>query len=71
MKGLVVLLILHGVSGKEITVNSDKIVSMRDGEHTGQYIDDDVGCVINTNDGKFISVVETCAAVRQLIGEQK
>ena len=60
----VVILILHSPSGAEISVNADKIVSMRDGERKGEHVANTLGCVINTNDGKFISVTETCAEVR-------
>jgi hypothetical protein len=61
------LIILHTPGGKEVAINSDAIVSMRDGEHKGEYLSEAVGCMINTNDGKFVSVVESCEAVREKI----
>jgi hypothetical protein len=60
----VTILILHAVGGAEISVNADKIVSMRDGEQKGEYVNSKVRCIINTNDGKFVNVIETCAEVR-------
>ena len=63
----VTIIILHSLTGAEISVNPEAIVSMRDGEHTGQYITKEVNCVVTTSDGKFISVIETCAEVRALI----
>lgn len=67
MKVAVVLLILHAPGGKEITVNADKIVAMRGGEHQGQVVHESIGCVINTNDGKLVNVIETCEEVRILM----
>jgi len=64
----VILIVLHTVGGAEISVNPDKIVSMRDGEHEGQYVTKEVGCLINTNDGKRLAVTESCEEVRRLIG---
>lgn len=63
----VTIIILHSLTGAEISVNPEAIVSMRDGQHTGQHVAKEVECVITTADGKFISVLETCAEVRALI----
>lgn len=66
---LIVLLLLHAPGGREITLNPATITTMqasKDGV-ANNIIAPDVKCVINTTDGKFISVVETCEAVRELI----
>ena len=63
----VTIVILHSLTGAEISLNPEQIIAMRDGEHTGQHVAKEVNCVITTADGKFISVIETCAQVRILI----
>lgn len=67
----VVILILHTPGGHEVGISAEKIVSMRDGEGRGEYVTKKVGCVINTNDGKFIGVIESCAEVRRMIEERR
>jgi hypothetical protein len=63
-------LLLHLPGGREVTIAVSEIVSMRDGEHKGEYVTPEVGCMINTEDGKFISVTESCQTVRDLIKEE-
>ena len=59
-----VLILLHGATGNEIIVNTNEIVSMREGDGVhNQYVTQGVRCVINTTDGKFISVAETCSDI--------
>jgi hypothetical protein len=67
------LILVHTVNGDIIGINPDSITSMRD--RAPQNDDDErlmvkgVECMINLNDGKFISVVEHCDEVRKLIEE--
>jgi hypothetical protein len=62
----VVIIVLHTPGGYEVGVNVDKIVSMREDEDKG-HISGHVRCLINTNDGKFVSVIESCEEVRSLM----
>lgn len=55
----VVIIILHTPGGYEVGVNADKIVSMREDEGKAN-ISGHVRCLLNTNDGKFIGVIESC-----------
>jgi hypothetical protein len=66
----VVLIVLHTLDGREIVVNPKHVTSMREAK------DDDAGskafapgvrCMINTSDGKFVTVVEPCPVVQQMI----
>jgi len=69
MIALIALILLHGPNGHEISVSPRLITSMHaaiPGQPNKQF-NDDVNCVINTADGKFVSVVETCDEVRTLI----
>lgn len=66
----VIFLTLHVLNGHEVFVAVDEIVSMREGERKGEVFSDKVGCMINTNDGKFISVLEECPTVRDMIRDE-
>lgn len=68
MKALAVLVILHGPNGHEILLNPAAMTSMHAARPgvPNELLTDEIKCVINTSDGKFVSVVETCAIVREL-----
>lgn len=62
------LVLLHGPDGRQILLNPDLVVSMQaaiEGKANKQLADE-VRCLINTNDGKFISVVENCDRIQEL-----
>ena len=62
------LLLLHGPTGREIRINPRNITSLH--SPAGQRntaVTEGAHCLINTSDGKFVSVVETCAVVSQMI----
>lgn len=61
-----VLVTLTGPGGQTIDVNPAEIVSLRE-PRGDSHFDKDVHCLIHTADGKFISVIESCAAVRDKI----
>lgn len=67
------LLLLHGPTGREIRLNPHSVTSLHMAEKQGrnQAITDAANCLINTTDGKFISVVETCEAVSRMIDEAR
>jgi hypothetical protein len=64
------LILLHGPGGQEIEINPNEIVSLREprGEAEG-HVSKEVRCMVNTVDGKFSAVVETCATVRGMAKE--
>lgn len=65
---VIFMLLLHAPDGHEIRLAPDQVTTMkmpRDGE--GGHISKAVHCLINTTDGKFISVVETCDDVQRMI----
>jgi len=67
---LVVLLVLHTLDGREIDINPQKITSMREAkadDKSGKYFTEGVRCMVNLSDGKFVSVIETCAQIRALL----
>lgn len=63
-------LLLHLPGGREVSIAVSEIVSMRDGERKGELLSPEVGCMINTEDGKFISVTESCRTVRDMIRDE-
>ena len=67
----VVLIILHSATGVEIDLNEKLITNMRGPEVGNRLFTDNVKCLINMSDGKFITVRETCEEVRRLIGRDK
>jgi hypothetical protein len=65
---IVVLVLLHGPHGHGILVNPAMVTSMqaaRQGKPNA-HISEAVRCLINTSDGKFVAVIETCDQVRGL-----
>lgn len=63
----VVLILLHGPQ-HDIYVNPQSVTTMRaaPGGDDNRLVTGYVRCVLNTGDGKFISVIETCEEVRRL-----
>jgi hypothetical protein len=54
----VVLVALTGPGGHVVAINPEEVVSARS-PGQGEF-HESVQCVINTTDGKFVAVVETC-----------
>lgn len=65
------LLLLHGPTGREIRINPRNITSLHASVPTqrNKAVAEGAHCLINTSDGKFVSVAETCDAVSQMIAE--
>jgi hypothetical protein len=62
---------LHGVDGREVEINPDRVthlVSSKEGQE-GKHFVEGIHCMVNFDDGKFYTVVETCDVVQQLIEE--
>ena len=66
-----VLVVLHAPDGHEILLNPEAIASMHAGVEgkPNELVTNKVRCVINTWDGKFVSVAESCDEVRRLIDQ--
>ena len=66
---LAAFITVHTLDGHEAAVNPDQITNLihgRDGEGN-KLLTANVHCVINLTNGKFLSVVEDCAAVLRMI----
>jgi len=65
-----VLLLLHTVDGREIDVNPTQITSMREAHEAddpSRAFTGKVRCMVNTSDGKYVTVIEECAAIREML----
>jgi hypothetical protein len=73
MIAVVVLLIhLHALDGSLVEVNPDAIASLRGrAPGDGQHFAKDANCLINTTDGRHLSVKETCGEVLEEIAKEK
>ena len=62
------LVLLHSPNGHGILINPAAVTSMQSAVHgkANAHIHEGVRCLINTSDGKFVSVIETCDQVRGL-----
>jgi len=58
---------LTGPDGQRIDLNPNQYVTTRE-PRVGDHFGKDVRCLINTTDGKFVTVTETCAEVRRRLG---
>jgi len=72
LEAAVVLLLLHGPDGHEIIVNPAAVTSMHAAVEgaPNKLVTNEVRCLINTADGKFVSVVESCEAVSVMINQK-
>jgi hypothetical protein len=66
------LVLLHAPTGSAIYVNPDTVTTMRSPTaEKNKHFTDEAKCLLNTSDGKFISVIETCDEVRELFKKRK
>jgi hypothetical protein len=64
---VLVMIILHSGAGVEIDLQTDSITNLRNPEPQNKLFTGSVQCVVNMNDGKYVTVKETCAEVRRLM----
>jgi hypothetical protein len=63
------MIVLHSVEGHEVTISSRQVTSLRASkpDHPNTLLTGAVNCVIGLADGKFVTVIESCADVREMI----
>lgn len=69
---LAILLILHTGDGRPIHVAPEHITNLH-GPKAGEdnrLFTPSVNCLINLDDGKFVSVKETCEEISRMIGKE-
>lgn len=67
------LIVLHGPDGREIDVSVDEITSLqcRLPNAKNQLMSDGVNAIINTTDGKYLAVRETCQEIKDQIERKR
>jgi hypothetical protein len=67
------LILLHGPDDHIILISPDQVTSLREAKpgEEGRHFTDTVHCMVNTTDGKFVTVVEPCSTVRTLMERSK
>lgn len=63
----------HTPGGFEVDINTKKIISMHRSQTDGKNknVTDAVRCVIHTDDGRFTSVIESCADILRMIAKEE
>lgn len=63
------LVVLHGPDGREINVSPGEIASIhcKMPDRENKMFVEGVNAIINTTDGKYVSVVETCSDIRDML----
>jgi len=63
------LIVLHQVDGREVAINPAQVTSLHAAlpGKPNKIVVPGARCLVGLVDGKFAAVLETCAAVRQLI----
>ena len=64
IKVLLTLVMFHSSGGQIVWINPEQVVSTRVPRDT-EHFAPGIRCVINTTDGKFALVLETCEEVRE------
>jgi hypothetical protein len=70
---VVVLILLHGPGGHEIRINPEQVTSLRAAKpgEDNKFLTEGAHCMVSLTDGKFVSVVEPCEAVQQMLETAK
>ena len=76
MKGNIlipVMIVLHTGMGVAVEVNTEAITHLRNPEpnSSNPSFPQNVKCMVNLSDGKFVTVVETCKEVRSIMENRK
>lgn len=69
---VMILIALHGPDGHDISISLDEITSVHcklPGTKDGGTFAHGANTIVNTTDGKFVSIRETCAELKDIIEE--
>lgn len=63
------LVVLHSVDGYEVTINPAQVTNLTAAkeDQNNKLFTDTARCVIGLTDGRFITVGENCATVKQIL----
>jgi hypothetical protein len=64
----IALIVLHAVDGREVSINPVMVTSLHAAtDQNNKLLTNSVRCRVGLADGKFVSVAESCDAVRKLL----
>ncbi len=66
------MIVLHGLDGREIVIVQSQVTVLYGAapDKPNKRMSEGVNCVIGLTDGRFVSVIESCAEVRILMEEK-
>lgn len=73
LRVLFLLIVLHGPDGREVDVSVDEITSLQckiPGTENKLFVEG-VNAIVNLTDGKYVSVIETCLEIRDMIKDPR
>ena len=66
------LVVLHRADGYEVSINPHQVTSLRAPIGvTSKLVSGQTQCIVGLTDGKFVSVVEPCDLVKQLLERER
>jgi hypothetical protein len=70
---VVVLVMVHGPGNRSILVNPKQVTSLHASvpSQPNKYLADEVKCLVGLADGKFVSTIETCEEVKEILEQAK
>jgi hypothetical protein len=70
---VVILVMVHGVGNRSILINPKQVTSLHASvpSQPNKYLADEVKCLVGLADGKFVSTIEPCEEVREILEQAK
>ena len=68
---MLVLIVLHSGSGTPLELNPALVTNLRNPEPSNGAFSKGVHCQVNMVDGKFVTVIESCREVLNIMGNRK
>jgi hypothetical protein len=70
---VVILVMVHGPGNRSILVNPKQVTSLHASvpSQPNKYLADEVKCLVGLADGKFVSTIEPCEEVREILEQAK
>jgi hypothetical protein len=70
---VVILVMVHGVGNRSILINPKQVTSLHAAvpSQPNKYLADEVKCLVGLADGKFVSTIEPCEEVKEILEQAK
>lgn len=60
----ITMITLHMIDGRVVRLNEQQITQLVEPRAHGSQLPEEVNCIVRLTDGSYVSVAETCDAVR-------